>query len=434
MSDNDNGLSVLGVTIGRRDDHDWATLTFADGGGISCVMRRDDDGLVRDVVDRMRAGEAGEDDLVTAFADVIGRQATMTRVKQEVVASVNARLVGITPHIRIDTEHALWDNDPFDAVGLPRSLEDHLVRLFREAPDDDTSWHGWVRFVERLMANVSPDVRAQLFGWLDSQGWLTVTPDGELVGYRGGMATDEHAMVSIHEGPAIVDGVSVNGHVPNDVGSVIEMPRSSVTVDAANGCASGLHVGTYAYACSWSHGPVAKVAVDPADVVSVPTDCGASKIRCCRFRVLEVIPNVVECTWDHDRELTYDPDDDVYERVDELVVRARDLCGDESSIELWSPDTEVYVRIDADDDPVMVAYLPLGLNDAFALALSNDVDGELAYADLVSLDADAVDWEASDNRTCLDDVEAAFSDPGLVPFDVEHLSRLWNEARARSDD
>ena len=67
------------------------------------------------------------------------------------------------------------------------------------------------------------------------------------------------------------------------------MARSEVQHDPSVGCHKGLHVGTWDYASSFGRGVVLEVEVDPRDVVSVPTDCGDAKLRCCRYRVRDEI-------------------------------------------------------------------------------------------------------------------------------------------------
>jgi len=55
------------------------------------------------------------------------------------------------------------------------------------------------------------------------------------------------------------------------------------------GCHTGLHVGTYAYASNFGQGALLEVQVNPRDVVSVPTDCSAAKMRTCRYVVVDTI-------------------------------------------------------------------------------------------------------------------------------------------------
>ena len=76
-----------------------------------------------------------------------------------------------------------------------------------------------------------------------------------------------------------------------DIGDVVCMPRDLVTVDRSVHCSTGLHVCSVEYA-SWYMGMLcvlALVKVDPRDICSVPTDT-ASKVRCCRYQILGLIP------------------------------------------------------------------------------------------------------------------------------------------------
>lgn len=171
----------------------------------------------------------------------------------------------------------LFDGDPLD-----NALSRHLVRLIRSG---DRSYMSLVRFMENLSANPSRRSRSQLFTWLADRD-MTITQDGRFIGYKG--VRDDPANGSIHAGHARVNGVKHTGHIPNPPGAVVQMPRQQVSDDRHEGCASGLHVGTWRYASTF--GPrVLIVAVDPADVVSVPKDCDHQKLRTCRYTVLDVI-------------------------------------------------------------------------------------------------------------------------------------------------
>lgn len=141
-------------------------------------------------------------------------------------------------------------------------------------------------FLKRLERNPSQASRSQLFGWLKAGGF-TITTEGMIVGYK----SVRHDGLSAHAGrePVTVvqqDGTTetVTGHVPYPVGATVWMPRHLVDDDRDSACSVGLHVGTYSYAENFSH-KMLVVLVDPADVVSVPTDCSAQKMRVCRLRV-----------------------------------------------------------------------------------------------------------------------------------------------------
>ena len=178
-----------------------------------------------------------------------------------------------------------------DGEVMDNALANHILGLMAEQSGDLT---GWVRFMERIEANTNEHSRKAAFDWIASlgrndQGFTTVPENGFLVGYKGVTARDG-SFFSITRGPAIVDGVEhTGGPVPNAIGSIVEMKRDDVQHDPSIGCSRGLHVGTWNYAKSWSQGAVIEVHVDPADIVSVPTDCDAQKMRCSKYKVVKVL-------------------------------------------------------------------------------------------------------------------------------------------------
>lgn len=211
---------------------------------------------------------------------------------EETAKKVNTKLSRISRHITTDGIHVYFDGEDFETIQLDPELEKHLIKMLveRDTPEGEADFQSWAAFAENLYANVTPYIREQLVSWMHSQDWLSFTEDGCLIGYRGAQKNRSTGIAeSVHCGPAIVNDEIVNGHVPNPDGAIVEMPRNKVVDDRTRGCESGLHVGTFSYAHSWApHGGVVmRVKVDPRDVVSVPTDCSASKIRCCRFEVLD---------------------------------------------------------------------------------------------------------------------------------------------------
>jgi hypothetical protein len=162
-------------------------------------------------------------------------------------------------------------------------------QILRFMDEDNDQWEPLVLFFENVLANPDDHSREQLFEWLDRRDF-TITEDGFILGYKGvrrvpGENGEPDTFTSIHAGPAVVDDVEVDGHVPNNPGSTVTMARSSVANDPGVGCSVGLHVGTFDYARDFGQGAVLAIHVNPRDVVSVPTDCDAAKVRCCQYYV-----------------------------------------------------------------------------------------------------------------------------------------------------
>ena len=214
----------------------------------------------------------------------------------------------LTARIAVANDTLTLDGEP-----IHNSITDQVF-AFLDAGSPD--WKPLARFIEKIEANPNEHSRSQLYDWLSSarsvDGALTIAPDGDVIGYKG----VNRDLTSKHAGPAIVDGERVLGHVPNNPGSVIEMARDDVNHDPAVGCSRGLHIGTWGYASGW--GPtVLKVKFSPSDVVSVPTDCSAQKVRVCRYEVVEPISEKLSGPLD------YTPEDDF------------DLDGEAGDPDLW---------------------------------------------------------------------------------------------------
>lgn len=207
-----------------------------------------------------------------------------------VIANAN-----LSAHVTIIDDVLHFDGDPrFDVLS-------DTIRRYHEEGRDATNL---LRFMERLALNPSENSRDQLFTWTQARD-LTIDPDGFIVAFKGITTRagdqdyldngrrlfpiEQYPYQSGHAGHGIVDGIEVNGFLPMGVGAVIEMPRSEVQDNSYEGCSTGLHVGTYDYALGFAYaGALVEVRFDPADVVSVPSDCGSAKMRVCRYEVVAV--------------------------------------------------------------------------------------------------------------------------------------------------
>ena len=111
----------------------------------------------------------------------------------------------------------------------------------------------------------------------------------------------KHNAIKIHDNGAIIgykkvtvgaDGKlydSYTNTVPNDPGTLVQMPRHLVNDNKSETCSYGLHVGSINYVRNFSGNQIVKVLVAPANVVSVPTDYNGQKMRCSEYFVLETL-------------------------------------------------------------------------------------------------------------------------------------------------
>lgn len=154
-----------------------------------------------------------------------------------------------------------------------------------------------VRFIVRLQNNPSARAVNELYQFLE-RGQLPLRPDGTFIAYK-----------KITAGWKDIYSQTID----NSVGQVVSMPRNKVDDDSNQTCSFGLHVCSMDYLKSFGDGNARTiaVAVDPADVVSVPTDYNATKLRCCRYEVLAEIEQPTSPNpWDRPVVDDYDEDED----------------------------------------------------------------------------------------------------------------------------
>lgn len=130
-----------------------------------------------------------------------------------------------------------------------------------------------VLFMENLMANPSRRAVTELYGFLEKNS-LPITPEGHFLAYK--KVRDDYK--DIH-----------SGSMDNSVGQVVEMERNEVDDDKDRTCSAGLHFCSKDYLPHFGSGPgnrVVIVKINPADVVSIPSDYNDSKGRACRYEVI----------------------------------------------------------------------------------------------------------------------------------------------------
>ncbi len=217
----------------------------------------------------------------------------------DVGAAVSKRFEKLSDRVSVKDGRIYLDGD---------AMESGLTKQVLRFMDEGEDFRPLVNFMEKIETNPNVHSRTQAWDWLNNHDF-TLLPNGDVVGYKGVRSDGKGGFVSGFQGHAIVDGEDVNGYIPTNVGSVIEMPRSEVQWDPSSACASGLHFGTFEYAKGYASGAMLKVAVNPRDIVSVPTDAGGEKMRCCRYEILEVIDAPVNTALDRAYADGYGEDD-----------------------------------------------------------------------------------------------------------------------------
>lgn len=400
------------------------------------------------LLDDIKNNKVNLDDAVVDLFNLMSPEA---RVKQHINSSYY-----LSKNLSIQNGHIFFGDNR-----LEETLANHMMSLLDEenVPKDEKMWRSYVKFLDNLYQNADEDIRQQLFRWMEYENkagnGFAITDDGCIVGYKGceGSVLEP---VSVFSGNAIVDGVEVNGKIPNKVGSVIEMPRSAVQKDPAVGCSVGLHVGTRDYATQWA--PILLlVKVNPRDVVSVPYECESQKMRVCRYEVLKVIDASEEHRMYHETNSTEDDSDNF------PTSEAYNLLGKEIYVEYDSDSVAEGVLVDVYEDGVTNIIIETEDGDHVDIELSRvdyyevldddseDEDFKLTLEDAYNLKDSGeeilVIYDGKSHQGVVVDVyEARFKDPGIIVksddgeykhiklYRIEHWEYVEGETEEGSDE
>lgn len=153
-----------------------------------------------------------------------------------------------------------------------------------------------IKFLERLMANPSRRAVNELYAFLSHKN-LPITDSGTFLAYKSVRSdyTDHHT-----------------GSFNNSIGTTLQMTRNNVCDDHNQGCSVGFHAGSLEYASSFggAESVLLIVEIDPADVVSVPSDCNCQKLRTCKYTVVAKYDGPLPEHYTKDAQSAYNPQDD----------------------------------------------------------------------------------------------------------------------------
>lgn len=134
-----------------------------------------------------------------------------------------------------------------------------------------------MRFWKKLSLNPSENSRKDLYDFMVKNN-IPITENGDIVTEKG---------VNQVKGSYFGHLVDVHSKtVDNSIGMHVTMDRSKVNADSNQTCSYGLHVGAPDYVRkNWTADVIVECIVDPKDVVSVPKDYNATKMRVCAYYV-----------------------------------------------------------------------------------------------------------------------------------------------------
>jgi hypothetical protein len=191
-------------------------------------------------------------------------------------------------NVRIEGDTVWFKERQLDGL-----LVDRLVEAVKENAEERLN--SLLAFTESLNRNPSRRIREQLYPFLE-KGLNPITATGGFLAYK--RVRDDY--LDVH-----------SGKIRNKPGDTPTMDRTEVDDDPNRTCSHGLHVCNYDYLRSFPGDRVVLVEVMPEDVVSVPSDYDSTKMRTCRYRVLEdVTERAREDGFFDEIGLYYEPDTD----------------------------------------------------------------------------------------------------------------------------
>jgi hypothetical protein len=164
-------------------------------------------------------------------------------------------------NVSIQGDKLFWKGEELNS-----ELARRMVAMLQEGFDVTP----FVLFMENLFRNPSKRAVDELYGFLEKNS-LPLTPDGCFLAYK--KVRDN--FMDVHSGTML-----------NAPGCVVEMERNRVDDNKDNTCSTGLHFCGMSYLSHFGGERTVIVKVNPADVVSIPSDYNGAKGRACRYEVV----------------------------------------------------------------------------------------------------------------------------------------------------
>ena len=182
---------------------------------------------------------------------------------------------------------------------VPEELNSRMQKMAREGADPQFLFDFW----EKLQQNPSMRSVESLYRFLSHLG-IPIVEGGDFLAYKS-VNSDYHDHHS--------------GKVHYQIGTTVTVPRNRVSDDPNTACHFGLHVGAVGYVRSFGgSGSIYLVCqINPRDVVCVPYDESAQKMRVCELFVRGHMGDLLPDTAFIEEDIVEDEDDDDYEDYEE---------------------------------------------------------------------------------------------------------------------
>jgi hypothetical protein len=189
--------------------------------------------------------------------------------------AVVPNLINVAPVVHSWVNKVVGNNVVVDVVAgsiyykgteLHNTMVDRILIMMREG----FSVTPMINLLNNLYENPSNKAVEELYTFLE-YGKMPITEDGCFLAYKR-VNTDYTSCY--------------DSKTSNKIGEVVSMPRYLVDDRSEQTCSHGLHICSFEYLASYSGARVIVVKVNPADVVSIPTDYNNTKARVCQYEVI----------------------------------------------------------------------------------------------------------------------------------------------------
>lgn len=163
-----------------------------------------------------------------------------------------------------------------NGIPLPQKYEQVVVNAYNEYLQNGNSnaLKGLISLVHRLNVSNRMDKFEQLYEFLKHAD-ITILKDGRFVGYKYLKQNSKGFVDAYTEQIVQKDGDYIYTH------------EEQVNPDPTQTCSYGLHVGAWNYVSDQKW--IAKVIVNPEDVISVPNDYNGMKLRTKGYTIVEIL-------------------------------------------------------------------------------------------------------------------------------------------------
>lgn len=166
-----------------------------------------------------------------------------------------------------------------EVCGTEYPLADTIVSRIMKMKEQGVSSKPLGNFIANLYSNPSSTAVQELYGFIEACE-LPITEDGCFIAYK----IVKSSYLDIY-----------SGKMDNSVGKVLQMPRNMVDDKRENTCSHGLHFCSKEYlnhygSSSRNDDRCMLVKINPADVVSIPSDYNNAKGRTWKYEVVGEVP------------------------------------------------------------------------------------------------------------------------------------------------